>query len=328
MTNTDTGAMQLYGKDRTLIFDAEKIIGDEEILEASEVFENKFLNTPIAGEGMHESIKGKTLESLLEGEKAPFFTDMRVKIALEAYLMRCVSESAKKGIGGGIIRHDILKRLHANLDGLGTDVKTFLTYTMAANLAHSTHYRNLNKRLAKEDRGALDARVSHGECKMAYSLTGHDLEEPNSLLLIKPGSGDEEKSVAIGRDVLLGNLEHLGLKDKLPPVVHINIERDRPIDSWEEYLEVLARMRTKTAIVEKVFGDNVRMFTTYSYSQIVPTTEEGVCRTKQFMPLNANPSNRKIMIGETEDIGRGVTKGNFNKKTLRDREKAYTFQKT
>lgn len=327
ITNTDTGAMQLYGKDRELIFDAEQVMASEEILEPSEVFEGKFLNKVISEEWAHASIRNKTPQELLEGEDAPFFNDMRVKIALEAYLMRRITEGkAEGGAGNKIIRHDILKRLQANLGDLNDDVKTFLTYTMAANVAYSTHYRNLNTRLAKEDPEALKTRVNHGEKKMAYSLTGHDLEDPNSLLLIKPGSGDEEKSVAVGRDVLLANLENLGLKDKLPPVVHINIERTEPIDSWEDYMEVVSRMQTKTAIVEKVFGENVRMFTTYSYNQIVPTSKEGVCRTKQFMPLNANPANRKILIDANEDIGHGISKENFDSATLRKREKDYTFQ--
>ena len=111
--------------------------------------------------------------------------------------------------------------------------------------------------------------------------------------------------------------------------MHINIELTKPIDSWEEYMDVLARMRTKVAIVEKVFratGEDVRMFTTYSYNQIVPTTEDGVCRTKQFMPLNANPSNRRILIDPGEDIGREISKESFDKSILRMREKEYTLQ--
>ncbi len=290
------------------------------------MFEAKFLFHVIEEEYAHDSIRGKTPQVLLEGEKAPYFTDMKVKIALEAYLMRRIAEHGKAGAGADIIRHDILKGLQSNLGEFNDDVQTFLTYTMTANVMYSAHYNNLNNRLAKDDPETLKARVSHAEKKMAYSLTGHDLEEPNSLLLIKPGSGDEEKTVAVGRDVLLGNLENLGLKDSLPPIVHINIELNKPIETWEDFLEVEARMDTKAAVVEKVFGGNVRMFTTYSYNRIVSTGEEGVCRVKQFMPLNANPSNRKILIGRDEDIGYGINKQNFDAKVLRARELAYTMQ--
>lgn len=325
MTNTDNGAMQLYSNGKK-IFDAEDVISAEEIVEPSDVFEGKFLYKPIAEEWAHGSIKGKTPQSLLDGEEATFFIDMRVKIAFETYLMRVLSESKSKGAGTDIVRHDILKRLQRGLGEFNNDIKTFLTYVMASNVSYAAHYRNLNTRLQKEDPAALKARVSHAELKMAYSETGHDLEPPNSLLLIKPGSGDEEKSVGIGKDVLLSNLETLGLKDTLPPIVHINIELTKPINSWEEYLDVVSRMRTKVAIIEKVFGENVRMFTTYSYNQIVPVTDDGVCRTKQFMPLNAIHGNKRILVDEKEDIGDGMTKDTFDKQLLRERERTYTFQ--
>jgi hypothetical protein len=319
MTNTDTGAMRFYDHSGELIFDTESLLKSEVLRDSSDVFEGAFLYHPISESWAHESIRGRTPQSLLDGPSAPFFSDMRIKMALEAYLMRRIKDGGSNS-GLDVVRHDILKRMHERFGRMPQPIHHFLTYIMAANLANAAHCRNENDRLAKLDPEKLKLRLTHGELKMAYSLTGHDLEEPNTMILVKPGAGSDEVSVQIGKSVLTHNLNTLHLQDKLPPLVHINIEVDEPIDTWEHYLEVRSRMRAKLGIVKQVVGNDVRILTTYSYRQHV----KGV-QTKQFFPLSANPRNPRIVIRPKEDLGNGVeSRATFDDSALRRRERAYT----
>jgi hypothetical protein len=319
MTNTDTGAMRFCDQSGEPIFDSESVMKSEVLRDSSDVFEGAFLYRAISENWAHESIRGRPPQSLLDGPGAPFFSDMRIKIALEAYLIRRIKEGGSNP-GVDVVRHDILKRMHDRFGKMPQPIHHFLTYMMAANLAHAAHYRNENTRLAKEDPEKLRIRMDHSELKMAYSLTGHDLEEPNTMILVKPGAGGDEVSVQIGKSVLARNLNALLLRDKLPPLVHINIEVDEPIDTWEHYLEVRSRMRAKLGIVKQVFGNDVRVLTTYSYRQNVRAVQ-----TKQFFPLSANPRNARIVILPNEDLGNGIeSRATFDDSALRQREKAYT----
>jgi hypothetical protein len=319
MTNTDTGAMRFYDHSGELIFNCEGLLKSEVLRDSSDVFEGAFLYHPISESWAHESIRGRTPQSLIDGPNAPFFSDMRIKIAFEAYLIRRIKEGGANP-GVDVVRHDILKSMHGRFDKMPLAIHHFLTYMMAANLAHAAHYRNENTRLAMADADGLKIRLGHGELKMAYSLTGHDLEEPNTMILVKPGAGSDEVSVQIGKNVLNHNLNALHLQDKLPPLVHINIEVDEPIDTWEHYLEVRSRMRAKLGIVKQVFGNDVRVLTTYSYRQNVKAVQ-----TKQFFPLSANPRNARIVIRPNEDLGNGIeNRATFDESALRQREKSYT----
>jgi hypothetical protein len=319
MTNTDTGAMRFYDHSGELIFDCESLLKSEVLRDSSDVFEGAFLYHPISESWAHESIRGRMPQSLIDGPNAPFFSDMRTKIALEAYLIRRIKEG-RVNPGVDVVRHDVLKRIHGGFDKMPSAIHHFLTYMMAANLAHAAHHRNENTRLAMADVDRLRIRLGHAELKMAYSLTGHDLEEPNTMILVKPGAGSDEVSVQIGKDVLNHNLNALHLQDKLPPLVHINIEVDEPIDTWEHYLEIRSRMRAKLGIVKQVFGNDVRVLTTYSYRQNVKAVQ-----TKQFFPLSANPRNARIVIRPNEDLGNGIeNRATFDDSALRQREKSYT----
>ncbi len=323
MTNTDNGAMQ-FSRNSTQLFDAEAIMDAEKLREPFEVFEGDFVYKPIADDWAHESIKGKSPKELLAGRSAPFFASMEVKIALEAYLMRKMRESLDDEPGRDIVRHDLLERISEKLTEESGNLKKFMMYIMMANLMHATHYRNLNTTLAKQYPEALRKRVSHAELKMSFGI-GFDLEPPNTLILVKPGGGDDKKSLEIGKDVLLQNLRDLKLTGKLPPLVHINIESTQSIDTWEKYVEVLGRIRTKLAMVEDVCGSNVRIMTTYSYHQNVLAGEHGVVRRKQFFPLSSAANDPHVIVSPHQDVGQGImNRATFNAAVLRENEKRYT----
>lgn len=328
MTNTDTGAMD-FTLDGQPIFSAEKIMGNparnivgERIIRTpADIFDGAFFYVPIPKDVKY--IGGLSPKDLLEGTDAPFFKDMHVKIAFEAYLMDLIVKQDKKKIGEGIIDHEVLASIQRGLGDMeNKDVQAFLTYVAAGNIAYATHYRNLNEQ--EKGTAKYNARLFHAELKVAYSETGHDLDDRNSLLLIKPSAIDDSTALKIGRDVLIHNLENLGLKDKLPPLVHINIERDEPIDDAHQLLDVQSRMQTKLNIINSVFGKNVRILTTYSYNRTVPVTAGGVPRTKQFFPYNPNPHNKQIIITPEEDIGHGIDEANFSAEKLHQAEKVYT----
>lgn len=321
MTNTDTGAMTFYNGDE--LFNAEATMAAAKLRDARDVFEGEFMAAKITEDWAHPLIKDKTPHDLLLGKDAPVFNDMRIQIAFEAYLMRRVATS-KPRIGENILRPDILDAAQGKLDKVGPKIKTFLTYMFAMNLAHSSHRRNENTELAKTDKAALAARVEHGEKVLGYGM-GYDLDKPNSIILVKPGGGNDEQSVGIGHKVLTYNLEAMHLTEQLPPLVHINIELTGPIDNWIEYRRVMARIRTKVGIVNKEFGTNVRMLTTYSYHQGASIGDTGVSRTKQYFPINPDPENRTIVVTAEQNMGINMqNERSFSAKELRVREQQYT----
>ncbi len=115
------------------------------------------------------------------------------------------------------------------------------------------------------------------------------------------------------------------LTEQLPPLVHINIELTGPIDNWIEYRRVMARIRTKVGIVNKEFGTNVRMLTTYSYHQGASIGDTGVSRTKQYFPINPDPENRTIVVTAEQNMGINMqNERSFSAKELRVREQQYT----
>lgn len=322
MTNTDTGAMAFYDRDE--VFSAEAVMTKAKLRDARDVYEGEFMAQKIEEDWAHLSIKGKTPAQLLVGSTAPVFTDLRTKIAFEAYLMRRVAE-AKPNPGDNIVRPDILEQMQSKLGTVHEKLKPFLTYMFSMNLAHASHRRNGNTELVKKkDTEGLAARVEHGERVLGYGM-GFDLDKPNSIILVKPGGGNDAQSVAIGHKVLNHNLEAMHLAEKLPPLVHINIELPSPIQNWEEYKVVLARILTKVGIVNKEFGTNVRILTSYSYHQSVPTDEKGVARRKQYFPLNADPENKTIVVTNDQDVGASMqSQRTFSAAELRKRESQYT----
>lgn len=320
MTNTDTGAMTFYNGEE--LFNAETTMAAAKLRDARDVFEGEFMAAKITEDWAHPLLKNKTPHELLLGKHAPFFTDTRTQIALEAYLMRRIATS-KPRIGENILRPDILDAAQGKLEKMPPKIKTFLTYMFAMNLAHASHRRNENAELAKTDKPALMARVEHGEKVLGYGM-GFDLDTPNSVILVKPGGGNDEQSVAIGHKVISHNLEAMRLADTLPPLVQINLELSGPIDNWTEYRRVMARLRTKVGIVNKEFGTHVRILTTYSYHQGAAGSP-GVSRTKQYFPINPDPENRTIVVTADQDIGsRMPNERSFSAKELHAREQRYT----
>ncbi len=160
--------------------------------------------------------------------------------------------------------------------------------------------------------------MGHDERLVGYGNGFEAATKHNNMLLVKPGSGNDRQAISVARNVI----EAVAERRRLPkrPLVHLNIELDAPITTWQQLTTVLARMNTKLAVIRSVFGadSNVRVMTTYSYSHGV----EGVDISKQFFPFNPNPADRLIVCpGNLCDV---VSPENFSTERLRELEHAYT----
>lgn len=321
MTNTDTGAMELHIPSGEELFNAEELMARNRWMAPSQVFARVFLDRPIDDEEAHESIQGRTLRSLFAGPPAEAVTNRRVKIALEAYLLKqfnrvcsnggdlesIVSPAAAEAISGALQRADKLPRPLAG----------FLAYLMAWNVAFALE-QNHQLLLLEEDSDALDHRVGHDERLIGYGDGFEAATKHNNMLLVKPGSGNDRQAISVAKHVV----DTVADRRNLPrhPLVHVNIELDTPIATWQEFTTVLARMNTKMAVIRNVFGadSNVRVMTTYSYAHGV----RGMDTFKQFFPLNPNPADG--LISCPENLSEIVTPEHFTADHMRELESAYT----
>ncbi len=321
MTNTDTGAMELHLPGGEELFNAEELMARNRWMAPSQVFSREFLDSPIDDPEAHESIQGRTLRALFSGTPAEAVASPRVKIALEAHLLKqfnrvcsdggdlrsVVSRAAADAIGEALRRAD---RLPKSLAG-------FLAYLMAWNVAYALDQSH-QLLLLEEDPDALDHRVGHDERLIGYGNGFEAATKHNNMLLVKPGSGNDRQAIRVARHVI----DSVADRRRLPrhPLVHINIELDTPIATWQEFTTVLARMNTKMAVIRSVFEaeSNVRVMTTYSYAHGV----RGMDTYKQFFPLNPNPDDGLIVC--PENLCDVVTPDDFSADRMRDRENAYT----
>ncbi|MBI1311442.1 hypothetical protein GC176_09055 [bacterium] len=323
MTNTDTGAMELHLPSGEGLFNAEELMGKNRWMAPAQVFARQFLDQPINDPDAHESVQGRTTRSLLSGPPAEALTNPRVKIALEAYLLKqfnlvcsnggdltsLVSPAAAEAINEALRRADKLPHCLAG----------FIAYLIAWNVAFALEQTH-QLLLLEEDPDALDHRVGHDERLIGYGNGFEAATKHNNMLLVKPGSGNDRQAISVAKHVV----DTVAERRQLPrhPLVHVNIELDTPIATWQQFTTVLARMNTKMAVIRSVFGadSNVRVMTTYSYAHIA----RDMTIYKQFFPLNPNPADRLIVCPQNLcDI---VSPKEFSSTRMRELEEAYTRQ--
>ncbi len=322
ITNTDIGAMELHVPSGEQLIDAEEVMARNRWMAPGQVFSREFLDLSINDPDAHESIQGRTLRSLLSGPPAEAVANQRVKIAMEAYLLKqfnmvcskgedlqtLVSPSAAEAIGQAL---DRAERLPSSLAG-------FVAYLIAWNLTYALEQTRQLLQLEESDPDALDHRVGHDERLIGYGNGFEAATKHNNMLLVKPGSGNDRQAISVARNVIEGVAERRHLPRR--PLVHLNIELDAPITTWQQLTTVLARMNTKMAVIRSVFGadSHVRVMTTYSYSHGV----QDVNISKQFFPLNPNPADRLIVC--PENLSEIDSPDNFSAERLRELEHRYT----
>ena len=322
MTNTDIGAMALYVPSGEELIDGEEVMARNRWMAPVQVFSRPFLDMPIDDPDAHESIQGRTLRSFFCGSPVEAVANLCVKIALEAYLLKqfnavcsnggdlqsLVSPAAAEAIGQALRRAE---KLPHSLAG-------FVAYLIAWNLAYALEQTRQLLELEETDPDALDHRVGHDERLIGYGNGFEAATKHNNMLLVKPGSGNDRQAISVARNVIETVAERRKLAKR--PLVHLNIELDAPITTWQQLTTVLARMNTKMAVIRSVFGadSNVRVMTTYSYTHGV----QGVEIAKQFFPFNPNPADRLIVCpGNLCDV---VSPENFSAERMRELEHNYT----
>src|SRR5262249_25691929 len=104
--------------------------------------------------------------------------------------------------------------------------------------------------------------LEHAEEVIGYG-EGYEIARRNRLVLAKPGRGDDQLALQVGRKVLLANREKYPRPH--PPLIHVNVELAGDVDSWDAFnRDVLAQLVTRIDNVHTVFGENCRVLTTYS----------------------------------------------------------------
>ncbi len=317
MTDTDNLGMTLYRPNGTEFYDAQRVIKTGNLKKPASIFDSDFLRRPINEEYAHKSIKGKTMAELLGGEEPPAFNHAEETIALEAYLLRRLTDGTKDGsLKKNPMFTDFLQE-HIE-KGMGKDfppsMRPFMTHMLAWNTANALNRNRFLERLKTQDEKAYANEVGHSERVLALGNSGFDTLRRNEVVLIKPGSFDDRRAISIGADVL----EDVYTRNKPGhyPLVHINIELEAPIETRHELLVVLGRMRTKANVIRTVLGDEARIFTTYSYHHTVKGP-----LTKAFYPANAIPDNPRIIC--PRDVLKGMDPAKFDPAVLRQRETDY-----
>jgi hypothetical protein len=318
LTDTNNLGMTLYRSDGSKFYDAQAVMEGGSLKKPASVFDTDFLRRKIDEDFAHASIQGKTLAELLGGDDPIAFAHGKETIALETYLLEKFTLGMKDG---SLKKQPILSDyVQGHIDkAMGKEVpastRAFLAHMLSWNTAHALYRERYLEALKAKSKDAYEQDINHNERILALGNSGFDTLRRNEVVLIKPGSFDDRRAIAIGADVLQEVYAHR--KPGHYPLAHINIELENPIDTDHQLRLVLARMRTKVNVMRVVFGDEARIFTTYSYHQTV----EGGPMTKTFYPLNPLPDDKGVYV--PHDLMKGVDPRAFDAKALRKAETAY-----
>jgi hypothetical protein len=161
--------------------------------------------------------------------------------------------------------------------------------------------------------GERTAHLEHSESVVGYG-NGYEAQDRNSIILVKPGRGDDRDALKTARVVLENNRKHSEVLASYAPMVHINIELTSAIDSWLALnTKILSELQVQLRPVREVFGTDVRILTTYSYRA-----------QKLFYPIHVD-EHCEINSDDCYpvDLGRGFNESNFSPTKLKEREEAY-----
>lgn len=301
MTNTDDMS-------ETLVFENGETINSGTIIEnlglshPSEVFGEKFLADVIHDPTTKKYTKNLTGKRMLEGSEAPMYQDLSVSLAMQAFLMRRISEMVSKHLQNGseesvnellnpVVFETLMKKLH-EVNGLPPSLKGPLLHQSVWNIAYALYQRT---RLSGMDLKTQKEHLDHDEELVCYG-EGFETLARNKAILVKPGRGDDVETLKTAKKVL-----ETYSRMKALPMVHINIELTDKIGSWNSYKDnVLAEMWRMKRNVYDVFGRHVRFLCTYSYKH-----------EKKFYPVKAIP---KKMPDPNECMNINLTHG-FSEKT-------------
>ncbi|MBI5414579.1 hypothetical protein HZA38_03610 [Candidatus Peregrinibacteria bacterium] len=325
MQNTTDMSESLIFEDGSQIDNAQ-LLDELELNDPIDLFQDNFLDTKITDVATNRYVNGLTpRQQLTGGASVPMYSNLQTTLAMEAYLSRELCSIQ----GAGSTRNFILKpkifellqgKLNA-VEGLPDSLKGSLLYQMVWNMAYTLHQRN---RLAQMTTDESTLYLEHAEDLVCYG-EGFELLPRNKAILAKTGRGKDKEALEVAKNVLMKNRKKRSDSGKAQdhlPLVHINVEVTGGINNWDT-LNVLvqAPLSARLKIVREVFGDDVRVLTTYSHQH-----------EKQFYPIKIQPeildATGTVSKGDPRECFpmstvRGLKRKNTTKDELERRQMAY-----
>ena len=124
--------------------------------------------------------------------------------------------------------------------------------------------------------------MDHAEELICYG-DGFETLLRNKAVLVKTGRGDDIEALQVAKAVLNKNRARYHQNHKL--LVHINIEVNGQMMRWDDFNDnVGARILTMCRNVDHVFGDDVALLTSYSYSN-----------EKRFYPVKISRNDARLV---------------------------------
>ncbi len=309
MTNTDDGSETLYFKNGTIVKAAD-IITDLGLHDATDSFQKQFLDSHVGDPVTNRYIANKPPSEIFAGPHAAVYNDLQIGLAMEAYLVREIEKSAaRKANPNTIVAEPLFKKICESLDAAGDVPERLygaLVYQIFWNVTQAVYQR---RRLESMSEAGRTAHLEHNESIVGYG-NGYEAQDRNSIILVKPGRGDDRDALKTALAVLSNNRAHNPTLSVLPPMVHINVELTSAIDSWLALnTKILSELQVQLRPVNEVFGKDVRVLTTYSYRN-----------QKMFYPVSVHASCDECY---PVDLSRGFNESNFSPTKLKEREEAY-----
>lgn len=298
MTNTDdmSHTFVLYGEDggETEI-DVSGLIDDFKLSSPAQVLDPAFLKEPVDDIILRKHTGDRPIEHFLNGDNPTFFSDLKISTALEAHMLKRITESLLRGgddKGNRVVNQALAASIKQKLDsirGLSASLRPALVHIIVGNIMYALFKRKKIEILGREQR---ELYLGHAEELICYG-EGFQLHDRNKCLLVKPGRGDDKEALSIAKAVLSHN--PVRANQKHPPIVHINEEVDNKPRSFMDIGRLKASLLTRANLVKEVFGEDVRILLTYS------TIDE-----KLFYPVKVQAGSNGVYVDTGFDVSAGI----------------------
>jgi hypothetical protein len=319
MTNTDDHSLRFIFADGHEL-DTARLIAkldtpEMPLNEPERAFHPDFLNQPLDDREANILLDGHSPGAVMSGP-APMFHDIRAMVAMESYLVNemrriVINRSRNNVVFDPRLLEAVLSLLHS-VSGLPDELTAPLAYQTIWNVAYTLHERRQMEALQDEEqRGFL---LQHAENMVAYG-EGFELEHRNTLVLVKPGRGNDLEALDVARRVIVQHRHRRGQQNH-PSLVHVNVELTSTRESWQAFnVTVLAKLLTMVTNVRHIFGDDCCLLTTYSYRS-----------QKRFYPVHVQPDSLSPDLSEAFPINlaSGLTNESFSRNELTLREDAFS----
>ncbi len=267
ITNTDDGSEMIVFPDGHKV-DTASIIAllntpPKPLTALVHAFKPRFTENAVDDVSTSNLIYRKKPVDILTGSSPALFTDLQTMIAMESYFLREISSIVSTKDRNNVVFDDRLiehiQGLIGNVKDLPPSLKAPLVYQTFWNVLYALYRRNY---LASLGKGEQYRELEHAEKLVGYG-EGFETARRNSIVLAKPGRGDDRIALSVARRVLEQNRQTN--PQPHPPVVHVNTEITGTIADWADLnTRVLGPLLTRMQNVHDVFGTDCRVLLSYS----------------------------------------------------------------